>query len=181
MVFRAFRLFHDWDVWGDSTSYPELKATAYFDAKDDQPLKPINKNLYMTTKIGTNKCVVANQDTDNQGMSKMFALNLNMNGQLKLKINPSVCRDIYNRTVDTLPWTPSKGVHWFANASIRPLHGHIEPDAIAVPFNDLVPTDKPLPMDKPWAWAEMRMIQYRYNHPTKVSSLVGYVMNTQDN
>jgi hypothetical protein len=22
MDFRAFRLFHDWDVWGDSTSYP---------------------------------------------------------------------------------------------------------------------------------------------------------------
>ena len=28
MDFKAFRLFHDWDVWGDSTSYPELKATS---------------------------------------------------------------------------------------------------------------------------------------------------------
>ena len=28
MDFKAFRLFHDWDVWGDSTSFPELKATS---------------------------------------------------------------------------------------------------------------------------------------------------------
>jgi hypothetical protein len=27
----------------------------------------------------------------------------------------------------------------------------------------------------------MRMLQYRYNHPTKVSSVVGYIMNTEDN
>jgi hypothetical protein len=27
---------------------------------------------------------------------------------------------------------------------------------------------------------ELRMLQYRYNHPTKVSSLVGYLMNTCD-
>lgn len=27
----------------------------------------------------------------------------------------------------------------------------------------------------------MRMLQYRYNHPSKVSSVVGYLMNTEDN
>jgi hypothetical protein len=35
---NAFRLFHDWDVWGDSTSYPELTPTAYFDSSSDTPL-----------------------------------------------------------------------------------------------------------------------------------------------
>lgn len=149
---KAFRLFHDWDVWGDSTSYPEIKATAYFDAKDDSPLKTINDDLYMTTKIGTNKCVIANQDTDNQEMSKIFGLTLNMNDQLKLHINPSVCRDIHFRTVDTLPWTPSSGVHWFANGSISPLYGDIKPESIAAPFKSLIPSGQ-LPFGKPWAWA----------------------------
>ena len=142
MDFRAFRLFHDWDVWGDSTSYPELKATAYFDAYDSTPLNPICKDLYMTTKIGTNKCVVANQDTDNQDMSKLFALTLNMNDQLKLNIDPSVSRDLHFRTVDTLPWTPSMGVHWFANGKIRPLHGNIKQKDIIPPFNKLLPSYK---------------------------------------
>lgn len=31
MDFKAFRLFHDWDVWGDSTSFPELRATSVVD------------------------------------------------------------------------------------------------------------------------------------------------------
>lgn len=41
MDFRAFRLFHDWDVWGDSTSFPQFQATGYFDETSDEPLKEI--------------------------------------------------------------------------------------------------------------------------------------------
>lgn len=79
MDFRAFRLFHDWDVWGDSTSYPELKATAFFDSNDPNPLKSIDSEIYLTSKMGGNKCVIANQDTDSQDMSKLFGFSINMN------------------------------------------------------------------------------------------------------
>jgi hypothetical protein len=34
MDFKAFRLFHDWDVWGDSTCFPELQATSVSDYKN---------------------------------------------------------------------------------------------------------------------------------------------------
>ena len=127
MDFRAFRLFHDWDVWGDSTSYPELKATAVFDSTQPDPIQPV-KGLQLTTKMGSNKCIIANMDTDSQDMSKLFAFSLNMDQQLKLHINPSVCRTIHFRTVDTLPWTPSMGVHWFGTGSTDLLHGNISPD-----------------------------------------------------
>ena len=30
MDWNAFRLFHDWDVYGDGTSYSEFKAIANF-------------------------------------------------------------------------------------------------------------------------------------------------------
>lgn len=79
--------------------------------------------MHLTTKMGTNKCIMANQDTDAQDMSKIFALNLNLNNKLILDVSPSVNRDIHFRTVDTLPWSPSSGVHWYANGHIKPLHG----------------------------------------------------------
>lgn len=126
MDFRAFRLFHDWDVWGDSTSYPEIKATAVFDSSQQRPLKSID-DLHLSTKMGTNKCVIANMDTDSQDMSKLFAFSLNLNQQLKIHLNPSVTRTLYFRTVDTLPWTPSMGTHWFATGNTELLHGNINP------------------------------------------------------
>jgi hypothetical protein len=138
MDFRAFRLFHDWDVWGDSTSYPELKATAVFDAsRDDDPIVILDDELHLSTKMGTNKCILANMDTDSQDMTKLFAFTLNLNQQLKLHLNPSVCRSLYFRTVDTLPWTPSMGVHWFGGGNTDPLHGNIDPSLIKWPLNKL--------------------------------------------
>jgi hypothetical protein len=62
---------------------------------------------------------MANQDTDSQDMPKLFALTMNLNGQLKLNVNPTVNRDPHFRTVDALPWTPSMGVHWYANGHLQ--------------------------------------------------------------
>jgi hypothetical protein len=123
--------------------------------------------------MGTNKCVIANMDTDSQDMSKLFAFTLNMNSQIKIHLNPSVCRTLYIRTVDTLPWTTSMGVHWFGGGKIELLPSNKD-KTVDYPLDKLYDegTKKSL--------TELRMLQYRYNHPTKVSNIVGYLMNTQD-
>jgi hypothetical protein len=116
---------------------------------------------------------MANQDTDSQGMSKMFVLTLNMNDQLKLSLNPYVNREIHTRTVDGMDWTSSKGAHWSANGTIKPLYSSVQYQDVDANLKKLLP-DKTLT-----SGAEMRMFQYRYNHPAKVSSVIGYLMNTE--
>lgn len=120
MDFKAFRLFHDWDVWGDSTSFPELRATSVVDCNTlkIQNLKDKYKDVYLSSKMGGNKCVIANQDTDSQDMSKLFSFTLNMKEQLKLVTSPSVCRVLHFRTIDSLPWTSSMGVDWFSSGKV---------------------------------------------------------------
>lgn len=123
--------------------------------------------------MGSSKCIIANQDTDSQGMSKLFAFTLSINQQLKLHLNPSLCRTIHYRTVDALPSSLSRGVHWFGNGKAELLHGNIDDAKVKWPLNLLYKRaleDQNL--------TELRMLQYRYNHPSKVSSVVGYLMNT---
>ena len=127
MDFKAFRLFHDWDVWGDSTSFPELKATSVLICDSDKAtLEPLKSGYHLSSKMGANKCIIANLDTDSQDMSKLFAFTLNMNEQLKLITSPSVCRVLHFRTVDTLPWTSSMGVDWFSSGKVKPIHSGIK-------------------------------------------------------
>ncbi len=69
--------------------------------------------------MGTNKCIMANQDTDNQDMSKLFAVTLNMNEELKFNVEPFVMRPLHFRTVDSLPWTTSMGCLWSGNGKLQ--------------------------------------------------------------
>lgn len=73
--------------------------------------------------------------------------------------------------MDGLPWTPSMGVQWFTNGRISLLDKKIKKSFFSNQFLN----------ENNEGWAEMRMLQYRYNHPTKVSSVAGYIMKTEDN
>jgi hypothetical protein len=118
-----------------------LKATSFLkcDSNNSKPakLESIGNGIHLSSKMGANKCVIANLDTDSQDMSKLFALTLNMNEQLKLNTSPSVCRVLHFRTVDTLPWTSSMGVDWFSSGKVRPLHSGIDPKCIEHPFDTI--------------------------------------------
>lgn len=65
------------------------------------------------------------------------------------------------------------GVHWFGGGKIELLPSNKD-KTVDYPLDKLYDegTKKSL--------TELRMLQYRYNHPTKVSNIVGYLMNTQD-
>lgn len=66
------------------------------------------------------------------------------------------------------------GAHWYGHGSVEPLHGNINTAQIKWPLNTFYHRYAKQNL------AEMKMLQYRYNHPTKVSSVVGYLMNTNN-
>ena len=95
-----------------------------------------------------------------------------MDDKLKMAIDPCVNRNFHNRTVDQLPWTSSSMTDWFGSGDMSKLYKGVDLGSEPSPLKRLIG-------DSERALALMRLMQYRYNHPTKVSGTVGYLMNIE--
>ena len=77
-------LFADWAIYGDGLLLYELEAVATFDPDKDDSIKILKEGekFLLTDKFGEHWGTMVDQDTDAQVFSTIYAMKMNIDGQI---------------------------------------------------------------------------------------------------
>ena len=151
---------------------PEYRAIGVFNPETDSSIKLFSdeQKFLITSKMGEHKACLADQDTDSQNYSKMFALSFKANEELKIEFTPSSFRYINQRTSNSTAFDTAAQADWFLTGHAKPSYSSELQEAGEIKNKYLRPLVNQETL--------MRMNMYRYNQATKVGSCVGYLQNT---
>ena len=78
--------FNDWEVYGDGMYLPEYRAIGVFNPLIDNSIRLFSdqEKFLITSKLGEHKAALADQDTDSQMYSKLFAFSFKADEDLKI-------------------------------------------------------------------------------------------------
>ena len=103
---------------------PEYRAIGAFDPETDSSIRLFSEKekFLITSKMGEHKAALADQDTDSQMYSKMFAFSFKADEDLKIEFRPSSFRYINKRTSNEPAFDTSAQADWFLTGYAKPNH-----------------------------------------------------------